>query len=399
MSDQDNSNDTVSATQSEETRSLSRRNLLLGTAGLTVGSVLTAPAAFAQHGRVPNSMLHQASHDIHGASLSNRVYTVNPVHPDMADVAENPANVPPPIDRNEPATVQIDLETIEVEAHLDEHAMFRFWTFNGTVPGPFQRVRVGDTVEVTLRNHEDSWFAHNVDFHAVTGPGGGAEVTTAYPGEEKRFRFKALNPGLYVYHCAVPPVALHIANGMYGLILVEPEGGLAPVDHEFYVMQGEIYTEERFGSSGLLNESFDKMLDERPEYYVFNGHVGALTNHYPLRANVGETVRIFFGVGGPNKMSSFHVIGEIFDRVYLEGSVTSPPLENSQMMQVAPGGAGIVEFTCEVPGRYVLVDHALSRAERGLAGYLIVEGENDPEIFAALDEDGNVTEHDPHGGH
>lgn len=279
--------------------------------------------------------------------------------------------------------------------------MFRFWTFNGTVPGPFQRIRVGDTVEVTLRNHEDSWFAHNVDFHAVTGPGGGAEATTAYPGEERRFRFKALNPGLYVYHCAVPPVAMHIANGMYGLILVEPEEGLRPVDHEFYVMQGEIYTEEAFGSSGLLTESYQKLLDEHPEYYIFNGHVGALTSHYPLRARVGETVRIFFGVGGPNKMSSFHVIGEIFDRVYLEGSVTSPPIENSQMMQVAPGGAGIAELTCEVPGRYVLVDHALSRAERGLAGYLIVEGEDDPDIFAALDEDGNVVPHDAteSGGH
>ena len=372
---------------------INRRNLLLGTAGLAAGTTLAAPAAFAQRKDFPNQMLHQARHDVHSGSLSSRVYTVNPAHPDMADIAENPANVPPPVDRREPATVQIELETIEIEAHLDDHAMYRVWTFNGTVPGPFQRVRVVDTVEVTLRNHEDSWFAHNVDFHAVTGPGGGAEVTTAFPGEERRFRFKALNPGLYVYHCAVPSVAMHISNGMYGLILVEPEEGLPPVDHEYYVMQGEIYTEEPFGSSGLLNESFDKLMDERPEYYVFNGHVGALTTHYPLRAQVGETVRIFFGVGGPNKMSSFHVIGEIFDNVYLEGSVTNPPLQNVQMMQVAPGGAGIAEFTCEVPGRYVLVDHALSRAERGLAGYLIVDGEENHEIFAALDENGEVIPH------
>jgi nitrite reductase (NO-forming) len=384
--------------RSGERPDVSRRNLLLGSAGLTVGSVLAVPAALAQQGIAPSGMVHRAS-DIHGASLSNRIYTVNPTHPKMADIAENPANVPPPIDRSEPATVQIELETIEIEAHLDVNTMFRFWTFNGTVPGPFQRVRVGDTVEVTLRNHEDSWFAHNVDFHATTGPGGGAEVTTAFPGEGRHFRFKALNPGLYVYHCAVPPVAMHIANGMYGLILVEPEDGLPPVDHEFYVMQGEIYTEEAFGSPGLLIESYQKLLDERPEYYVFNGHVGALTDHYPLRARVGETVRIFFGVGGPNKSSSFHVIGEIFDRAYLEGSLTSPPIENVQTIQVAPGGSGIVEFTCEVPGRYVLVDHALSRAERGLAGYLIVEGEDNPEVFAALDEAGNVVTHDPEGGH
>lgn len=388
----------VSATLAEGAHRLSRRHLLLGSAGLAAGSLLSVPPALAQRNS-NRGMVHLAGHDVHSGSLSNRIYTVNPSHPEMADIAENPMNVPPPIDRTEPATVQIELETIEIEAHLDDQSMFRFWTFNGTVPGPFQRIRVGDTVEVTLKNSEDSWFAHNVDFHAVTGPGGGAEVTTAFPGEERRFRFKALNPGLYVYHCAVPPVAMHIANGMYGLILVEPAEGLPPVDHEFYVMQGEIYTEEEFGASGLLTESYQKMLDERPEYYVFNGHVGALTSHYPLRARVGETVRIYFGVGGPNKMSSFHVIGEIFDRVYLEGSVTSPPIENSQMMQVAPGGAGIAEFTCEVPGRYVLVDHALSRAERGLAGYLIVEGDDDPDIFAALDNEGNVISHDPHGGH
>jgi nitrite reductase (NO-forming) len=208
----------------------------------------------------------------------------------------------------------------------------------------------------------------------------------AMPGEERRFRFKALNPGLYVYHCAVPPVAQHISRGMYGMILIEPEEGLPPVDREYYVMQGEVYTEEPAGTPGLLNESFDRLIDERPSYFVFNGHVGALTDHYPLTANVGETVRIYMGVGGPNAISSFHVIGEIFDRVYLEGSLSAAAHENVQTIKVAPGGSGIVEFRCEVPGQYVLVDHALSRAEKGLAGYLIVEGPEQPGIFASLDE-------------
>ncbi|MGN6684864.1 MAG: copper-containing nitrite reductase, partial [Devosia sp.] len=259
----------------------------------------------------------------------------------------------------------------------------QFWTFNGRVPGPFVRVRVGDTVEVHLKNNEDSVMMHNVDFHAVNGPGGGAGATSANPGEEHQFTFKALNPGLYVYHCAVTPVAMHISSGMYGLILVEPEGGLPPVDHEFYVMQGEIYTEEALGTPGLLTASYDKLLNETPEYFVFNGHVGALTDHYPLKAKVGETVRLFFGVGGPNFTSSFHVIGEIFDKAYQLGSVTSPPIENVQSISVPPGSANIVEFKLEVPGRYVLVDHALSRAERGLAGYLIVEGDPNPEVFDA----------------
>lgn len=363
-------------------KGFSRRTLLAGTAGLTIGGVLGAPAALAQHGRPAGPTAH------HGPSgtMSGRIYSVNPSHPEMADIAENPANVPPPIDRTEPTTVEVNLETIEVEAHLDSNSIYRFWTFNGTVPGPMVRVRVGDQVVVNIRNAEDSWYAHNVDFHAATGPGGGAELSTVNPGETASFRFKAQNPGLYVYHCAVPPVAMHISNGMYGMILVEPEGGLPPVDREFYVMQGEIYTEETIGTSGTLTESWDKLLDERAEYIVFNGHVGALTEHYPLRANVGETVRIYFGVGGPNYMSSFHVIGEIFDRIYPEGSLVSPPIESVQTIKVAPGGSGIVEFKCEVPGRYVLVDHALSRVERGLAGYLIVEGEENPEIFTQLQE-------------
>jgi nitrite reductase (NO-forming) len=363
---------------------LSRRSLLAGSAGLTFVGALGGQALAQEGGHAAHQ---QATHMSHGTtSLSRRLYQVNPGMPEHNDIAHDPADIPPPITRREPQTVRVDLETIELEAHLDANSTFRFWTFNGRVPGPFIRVRVGDTVECYFKNAEDSWMAHNVDFHGTTGPGGGAVLTTAMPGEEYAFRFKALNPGLYVYHCAVPPVAMHIANGMYGMILVEPEEGLAPVDREFYVMQGEIYTEAPFGSAGLLTESYDKLLNERPEYFVFNGHVGALTEHYPLKANVGETVRIFFGVGGPNFTSSFHVIGEIFDRVYPFASLTSPPLTDVQTITVPPGGAAVVEFKCEVPGRYVLVDHALSRAERGLAGYLVVEGEEQPDIFGPIGE-------------
>lgn len=370
-----------------ETTRMSRRSVLAGSVG-AVGGLLAADAALAQQGDgMQAGHVMPASHATQSGSLSNRIYSLNPTHPDMADIAENPTNIPPPITRRTPETVRVDLETIELEAHLDDTSVFRFWTFNGKVPGPFVRVRVGDTVEVHLKNNESSYMFHNVDFHAATGPGGGAGATTAAPGEEKSFTFRALNPGIYVYHCAVPPVAMHIAAGMYGLILVEPEEGLPAVDREFYVMQGEIYTEEPFGNGGLLTESYDKLINERPEYFVFNGHVGALTDHYPLHANVGDTVRIYFGVGGPNYTSSFHVIGEIFDKAYQLGSVTSEPITNVQSISVPPGSANIVEFKCEVPGRFVLVDHALSRAERGLAGYLVVEGEEDLDVFNAPPND------------
>ncbi|MGB9060312.1 MAG: multicopper oxidase domain-containing protein, partial [Pseudolabrys sp.] len=231
-------------------------------------------------------------------------------------IVRDPVDLPPPIGGRAPRRVKVELETIEVTGNLADGATYRYWTFNQKVPGPFIRVRVGDTVEVHLKNHDDSIMMHNVDFHAVTGPGGGAKATDAAPGESRGFEFTAINPGLFVYHCAVPMAAQHISNGMYGMILVEPEGGLPKVDHEFYVMQGEIYTEQKLGSKGELTESYDKLMAERPEYFVFNGAALALIKDKPLKAKTGETVRIFFGVGGPNYTSSFHVIGEVFERVY-----------------------------------------------------------------------------------
>jgi len=244
------------------------------------------------------------------------------------------------------------------------------------------RVRQGDTVDLTITNSADSTVTHSIDLHAATGPGGGAKATQVPPGGTAHIRFKAMNPGVYVYHCATPMVAHHIASGMYGLIVVEPPEGLAPVDHEFYVMQGDFYLDHGRGVTGLQDFSMEKMLDERPDYVLFNGAVGALTNDNALKAKVGDTVRIFFGVGGPNLTSSFHVIGEIFDRVYQEGA--SEVATNVQTTHVPAGGATIAEFTVDVPGTYVLVDHSLGRLEKGGAGQLVVEGPEQPDIFEAV---------------
>jgi nitrite reductase (NO-forming) len=244
------------------------------------------------------------------AAAGEAVPAIEDEAPAVADIVRAPTDLPPPITYREPQRHLVELEGGELVGQRDDGTTYRYWTFNGQVPGPFIRVRVGDTVEVRFTNHEDSWLTHNVDFHAVTGLHGGGHATLAEPGTAAPgFTFKAINPGLYVYHCATPTVAQHIANGMYGMILVEPEEGLPEVDREFYVMQGELYTEEPFGTAGELTESYDKLLDETPEYYVFNGAVGALTEQKPLTAEVGETVRVFFGVGGPNATSSFHVIG------------------------------------------------------------------------------------------
>ena len=289
----------------------------------------------------------------------------SPADANAVDIIRDPTEIPSPIGNRGPENIRVDLETMEVSGKLADGTTYTYWTFGGQVPGPFIRVRVGDTVEVHLKNAMGSTMTHSVDFHAVTGPGGGAVATQTKPGEETMFTFKALNPGLYVYHCATPMVAQHISNGMYGLILVEPEGGLPPVDREFYVMQGEIYTVQPFGTTGALSSDTAKLLDEHPEYFVFNGAALALAGEtHQLHAKTGETVRIFFGVGGPNFTSSFHVIGEIFDRVYDQASLTANPLTDVQTTLVPPGGATMVEFKLEVPGRYILVDHALSRLQR-----------------------------------
>ena len=290
--------------------------------------------------------------------------------------------VAPPVNRTTPAIVPVHIETQEITATLADGVTHTYWTFNGTVPGPMIRVRQGDTVELTLKNALGSSVTHSIDLHAVTGPGGGAKVMQVPPGEERTFRFKALNPGVYIYHCATPMVAHHIAMGMYGLIVVEPPEGLPPVDREFYVVQGDIYVQGERGDTGHREFSLDKMLDERADYVVFNGRVGALTGDGALKAKVGETVRIFFGVGGPNLTSSFHVIGEIFDRMYPEGA--SEPATNVQTTLVPAGGATMVEFTVEVPGTYILVDHSLSRLEKGAGGFLVVEGPAAPDIFQSL---------------
>ena len=298
-----------------------------------------------------------------------------------ADLSRDPNEVGTPIGKRGPQKLTVNLETTEVTGQLMDGSTYKYWTFNKKVPGPFIRVRVGDTVTVNMSNAKDSHMIHSVDFHAVTGPGGGAAVTQAAPGSSKSFTFKAINPGLFVYHCATPMVAQHISNGMYGMILVEPEGGLPKVDKEFYVMQGELYTAQRHGTPGEAEFSLEKLLNEQPEHLMFNGNHGALTKTHRMEAKVGETVRIFFGVGGPNMTSSFHVIGEVFDRVYASADLTSPPLRNVQTTTVAPGGATMVEFKVEVPGRYILVDHALSRMEKGLAGFLYVTGKENPEVF------------------
>ena len=291
-------------------------------------------------------------------------------------------NVPPPIERNYPVVLRADMSYDSFVGQLTRRFKFDYWGFNGSCPGPFIRAREGDVLEVNVVNNDPSGMPHNIDFHACDGPGGGAPLLLAAQGETKSAQFLLSHPGLYVYHCAAAPVPMHIANGMYGMILVEPREGLRKVDKEFYVMQSEFYVDESaVDERGVVPINYAKGLAEQPDYIVFNGKEGSLTDRNPLKANVGDDVRIFFGNAGPNLHSAFHMIGAIFDRCYPNGDTLSSPMRNVQTTSVPPGGATVVEFKCAVPGSLTLVDHAIFRLDKGAVGYLMVSGDPQPQLY------------------
>jgi len=317
-----------------------------------------------------------------GSTAAGQTAQGEPVHA----VLTSPPQVPALTNRKHPAKVIVELEVVEKEMPISEGVTYTFWTFGGTVPGSFIRVRQGDTVEFHLKNHPANKMPHNIDLHGVTGPGGGAASSFTAPGHESQFTFKALNQGLYVYHCATAPVGMHVANGMYGLILIEPPEGLPPVDHEYYVMQGDFYTVGKYREKGAQPFDMEKAIDERPTYVVFNGAEGALTGDKALKAKVGERVRLYIGNGGPNLVSSFHVIGEIFDKVWFEGGTRYQ--ENVQTTLIPAGGSAIAEFRVDVPGTYVLVDHSILRAfNKGALAMLKADGPEDKTIYSGKEVD------------
>jgi nitrite reductase (NO-forming) len=291
-------------------------------------------------------------------------------------------HVPAPITRRHATKVRLSIEVREHTKLLADGVSYTYWTFGEDAPGSFIRVREGDLVETHFSNHPDNSVAHNIDFHAATGPGGGGEASFVAPGHAVTFAWRAMAPGLYLYHCVAAPAGLHLANGMYGLMLVEPKAGLPKVDREYFIVQGEFYTDAAFGTRGARKFSLAKALQERPDYVVFNGHVGALQGDKALRAQAGESVRLYLGNAGPSLLSSFHIVGEIFDHVYGEGG-SSINQHNVQTTLVPVGGAAMVEFVADVPGSYQLVDHSMFRAfNKGAMGALEVSGRPRPEIFS-----------------
>jgi len=303
---------------------------------------------------------------------------------DVDRIAADPTDIPDPIDRDSSKTVEVELTTKEQVAEIEPGVTYTYMSFDGQIPGPMIRVRKGDTVELTVTNEESNSMPHNIDLHAVRGPGGGAEASMVAPGETATFRFKATYAGSYIYHCAVPNLDMHISSGMFGMILVEPEEGLPEVDHELYFGQHELYTTGAAGEEGHHDFDMEAMAAEEPTYVLTNGEKYAITPdvHGSPTINVGETARVFFAVGGPNLDSSFHPIGSVWDEVYPQGSLQSDPHVNVQTTPVKPGSTVVATLHAEVPGAIKLVDHALSRvARKGNMAIINREGEANHDVF------------------
>ncbi len=364
-------------------RGFVKRAAALGLAIPTIGALLSACNDDDEENGAASAAADSDDHegDDHPASSEDD----DGPSADAVRIAKDPTDIPGPINRSTPEHVVVELETVELDGWIDEETSFKFWTFNGTVPGPMVRVREGDTVEIQLTNNSDNQHPHNIDLHSVLGPGGGAEATTVSPGETRGFEFKALHPGVYVYHCAVPHIPTHVGHGMYGLIVVEPEAGLPDVDKEFYIMQGEFYVNQRPNQGGHANWDGDAQWREQPNYVVFNGQFQAITGDHAMHAQVGDRVRMFVGNGGPNLVSSFHVIGGIIDVLHREGQAEAT--HNVETTLIPAGGSSWMEFDFDVPGNYILVDHSLGRAiDKGAIAILTVEGDDNPEIFNPLDD-------------
>ncbi len=352
--------------------SSSRRSFLkgLGTAA-AAGGLISAPGL---------SVLDAEAHETDTHELASSSLARAPA----PQVAADPTDLPPPVDWNAPRTHEVTLAAEEVTAEIEPDVAFSFMTFDGQVPGPMIRVRQGDTIRFSLKNLPESMKPHNIDFHAVYGTGGGADATMAAPGQSKTITFRAEYPGAFIYHCAVPNMDYHISSGMFGLILVEPEDGLPPVDREFYLGQHEVYTDRPAGEAGTHNFDFEAARREDPTYVLLNGQKHALTESGfgAMTAQVDETARIFFVNGGPNLTSSFHPIGNVWTEAWREGAIESRPDRNAQTLSVAPGSCGIFEMKFPVPQTVKLVDHALSRVvHKGFLGEIVVEGPARPEIY------------------
>jgi nitrite reductase (NO-forming) len=302
--------------------------------------------------------------------------------------------VPAPVTRTGSRIVEYDLVVRETSAKIAPNLTYlSLWTFDGIVPGPVMRVKVGDVIRFTVHNDAKSVTNHNIDFHFISGACGGCGDTSVRPGESRTIEVRALYPGVFMYHCAYNQdgniAAVHIANGMYGFLIVDPHVPLPAVDHEFMLIESEFYVERAGKTTGSC--SYRDLVAETPTHVFFNGKSAELNP--PLKVAVNARVRLYVGKGGVNGFSAFHVIGAIFDKVYQDGGTLDAPRQHGiQTVTIPVGGASIVEFVTPVPGTLTAVDHNLSRVYfKGLGQTILVEGVPNPEIYQPLDRATSTT--------
>jgi nitrite reductase (NO-forming) len=260
---------------------------------------------------------------------------------------------------------RVELHIREVVREVAPGVRQRLWTFDGVVPGPVLRGKVGDRFEVTLVN--DGSADHGIDFHAsALAPD--QPMRSIEPGQRLTYRFTAAKAGIWMYHCSAMPMLHHIGNGMYGAVIVDPPD-LPTVEREYVLVQSELY----LGPDGQPGD-LTKMQAERPDAVVFNGYVAQYA-HRPLTARAGERVRLWVLDAGPNRASAFHVVGAQFDTVYREGRYQLHPTDpgGAQVLDLAPASGGFVETTFPEAGNYPFVSHAMVDAERGARGIVHVE--------------------------
>lgn len=358
-------------------------------AAATPEAAATQPATGAEPTAAPIGVTAPTDDDVLPALVPRSELAAAPAN--EVNVAVAP-EMPPPIARTTPAVVDVAFEIVEQVNVIDpaKGTEFETWGYRivdgddsvvvGT-PGPVIRARVGDVLRFTITNPAGNTRPHNIDLHAVTGQGGGAEATTVNPGETTTIEARMLYPGFFMYHCAYGDVPSHISHGMVGGILVEPETPLPTVDQEWYIVQSEYYTTDG-GDGQPAIEDRAALSSEDPTHVVFNGAVGAIAGDNALQMAVGERARIYFVNAGLNLISSFHPIGSHWDRVYQEAALLNPPLRGSQTTLVPAGGGTVVEMVGQVPQTVVLVDHALSRAfDKGAIGQVVISGDENLEIF------------------
>ena len=261
-------------------------------------------------------------------------------------------------------TVNINLTMKEILISIAPNVAYHAWSFNGTVPGPILHVRQGQLVHTTLVN--EGSMAHSIDFHAAQLPWN-VYYQSIEPGKSFSFTWLANYPGVFMYHCGTPTVIYHMANGMYGTIIVDPANGWAPAT-EYALVQSEFYTNQI--PDGSYSVDVTKMMSNIPDYVVFNGYADQYKDT-PLTAKVGQRVRLFILNAGPSQFSAFHVIGALFSDVYIDGNPANHMVGN-QTITIPPGGGVVVEMVIPAAGLYPFVTHSFSDASKGAMGVLKV---------------------------